>query len=288
MSTQVQSTPVNANLVLASGSRSGLKTPLMPGYYMIGRHSECQIRPKSKSVSRRHCLVHHQGSGVRVLDMDSTCGTTLNDQRIAPKCWVDLKAGDLLRLGKIGFHFEMDQTELAEPGDAKSGTASSMLTGEAWDTFDIAGFLDSADEADREKRYAKIRSEHQKKSDRDALEQDTLAHTNSPSKFITSNLSADNNESALTEVPSDRPTSSRTKAEARLKSQATKTKSKGSRLTSSFSGLASAMTSEGEDADRWKLILSVIFALAVLGFAAHKAYQFTSGPPLRVLHEIDS
>ena len=55
-----------AQLVLASGSRSGLAAPLFEGYYLIGRHEECQIRPKSRSVSRRHCLLHNHNGLLRV------------------------------------------------------------------------------------------------------------------------------------------------------------------------------------------------------------------------------
>ena len=102
---------MSATLVLAAGSRAGTEAPLLVGYYMIGREADCQIRPKSRSVSRRHCLVHHQGDGVRVFDLGSTSGTTINNKKIAPKSWVNLEDGDLLRLGKIGFHLRLGQTE---------------------------------------------------------------------------------------------------------------------------------------------------------------------------------
>ena len=49
---------MTVKLILATGSHAGMEETLKPGYYMIGRHEQCQIRPKSRSVSRRHCLLH--------------------------------------------------------------------------------------------------------------------------------------------------------------------------------------------------------------------------------------
>ncbi len=96
-----------ARLVLAVGSRAGREAPLQYGYYMIGRHSECQIRPKSRSVSRRHCLLFQDDTGLQVLDLNSTAGTRVNDLRIRPKTWIALRNGDMLRCGKVVFRVDL-------------------------------------------------------------------------------------------------------------------------------------------------------------------------------------
>ena len=185
----------------------------------------------------------------------------------------------------------MDQAENAEPANSEiveSKPTASIVSGEAWDTFDIAGFLDSADEADRAKRYEKIRDEHKKSSDRDVLEEDSFDPTSSSSGFVTGDSAGDSFQSSPTLMPADKPTTAKTKSDQSRKVQAVKAKPRNSRLKSSLRGLAAAMTSDGEEADKWKFVLATVLALAVLGFAAHRAYQFTSGPPVRVLNEIDS
>ncbi len=137
-------------LVLASGSRAGIRAELQTGYYLIGRHGECQIRPKSRSVSRRHCLLHVQPDYLAVLDLRSTSGTRLGAERLPPAVWVEVSPGDQLRCGKIAFDVVAEApVASAEP---------PMLRGEAWQEIDIAGFLQAADDDDREVRYETIRA----------------------------------------------------------------------------------------------------------------------------------
>ena len=129
---------------------------------MIGRHKECQIRPKSRSVSRRHCLLHRVDDHVRAIDLDSTSGTRLNDERVEPRKWFTLSDGDKLRCGKILFRVAIETAAETESGQADdAGEAGSMLAGEAWQEFDIAEYLQEADDADREERYESIRSQQQ-------------------------------------------------------------------------------------------------------------------------------
>ena len=90
-------------LVLANGSRAGLRAELQQGFYLIGRDSECQIRPKSRSVSRRHCLLHVEPDRLAVLDLRSTSGTRLGLEKLEPVVWVPIDAGDQIRCGKIAF-----------------------------------------------------------------------------------------------------------------------------------------------------------------------------------------
>ena len=97
-----------AQLILATGSHAGVAASIQLGYYMIGRHGECQIRPKSRSVSRRHCILHHTETQLLALDLDSSSGTYINGEKIIPNCWVKLNHGDQLhrnehpRQGGIG------------------------------------------------------------------------------------------------------------------------------------------------------------------------------------------
>ncbi|MSP12647.1 MAG: FHA domain-containing protein [Chloroflexi bacterium] len=56
-------------------------------------------------VSRRHARITHQGGQWMVEDLNSTNGTFLNGQRLAPVRPQPLKDGDALRLGKVQLSF---------------------------------------------------------------------------------------------------------------------------------------------------------------------------------------
>ena len=100
--------------------------PVHLGYYLIGRDRECQIRPKTRSVSRLHCLVYFGSKppepllnlradatgeitsgnsqlSFHVLDLNSTSGTQLNGQKIPPRQWHRVDDGTELRCGKIAW-----------------------------------------------------------------------------------------------------------------------------------------------------------------------------------------
>lgn len=147
---------------------------MMDGYYMIGRHAECQIRPKSRSVSRRHCIVQHAGGKLRVFDLESTSGTRLNEQPVQPRIWIDLNHGDQLRCGKILFDVRLEVLDDdtadqsgndAHQNDPGSGAQPSLVSGAALGEDDIAEFLSMADEDDRQERYASISKQHAHASD---------------------------------------------------------------------------------------------------------------------------
>lgn len=304
--------PIDATLVLAAGSRAGLEAPLMVGYYMIGRSSECQVRPKSKSVSRRHCLVHHQGHGVRIFDLGSTSGTRINDEKVTAKTWVDIQDGDLVRVGKIGFYLHAQQSEIQPNCTPSSQTVDStqqsnraqtqqspqgqeqksIVMGQAWDSFDVAGFLDSEDQADRAERYQKIREKHQQSSDSDVLDgdvldEDVLVDGSSASGFIVDS-NDDFDESQQTIVPErDLSASTQSKSPGKTSSsqqthRTSASKTPGPSMASRFGSLWAT-----DDPERRKIFLAAVLAVVVLLFAGYTFYQFTAGPPVRVLNEID-
>lgn len=145
----------SAKLILAAGSHAGLEEPLKTGYYMIGRHSECQIRPKSHSVSRRHCLIHRTEKGVCVYDLGSANGTVVNDNKLEPNQWVRLRDGDMLRCGKVSFKVAIDRTDEIRPNKPKGSPKNepSLGSGDAWKNFDLLAFLESEDDAERRETY---------------------------------------------------------------------------------------------------------------------------------------
>lgn len=52
-------------------------------------------------VSRKHCLIQKSGAGYEVIDLDSTNGTWIQEQRLVPHKLYPLPSGSLLRLGRM-------------------------------------------------------------------------------------------------------------------------------------------------------------------------------------------
>lgn len=253
-------------LILAQGSRAGTKASIQDGFYMIGRHAECQIRPKSRSVSRRHCLVHRRGTDVRVLDLGSSSGTTVNDLSLKPLEWQFVADGDEIRCGKVAFTVSIpaessipeNQTELPSDGTA------SVVQGEAWQDFDIASFLGNQDDADREKRYDEIRKRASEADEAEAHGFDDDRETGVDER--------DNDEASLA-TANIRPAKTRPPKKGRFK----KLPSRAGNLTPTFAGRE----------DQLKLIGAVLVAFAVIGFFVYQFVQFQSGPAVRVIKEMD-
>jgi len=72
---------------------------------MIGRGDDCQLRPQSGSVSRRHAEIVIEDGRVVVSDMGSSNGTLVNGERI--KAERELKTGDHLTVGPLEFEVQL-------------------------------------------------------------------------------------------------------------------------------------------------------------------------------------
>ncbi|WP_083904925.1 FHA domain-containing protein [Rhodopirellula sp. SWK7] len=142
-----------ARLVLSTGSRAGLRAPIHPGFYLIGRDKNCQIRPKTRSVSRVHCLLYFGVDRPRplddpsgemlspaqdtektngqfyVIDLNSTSGTKVDGEKIKPRKWVEVGSGTELRCGKMAWQVAVEPCEKAiaavNPGASKSPASQS-------------------------------------------------------------------------------------------------------------------------------------------------------------------
>lgn len=119
------------DLISLNGRNEGAVAHLKAGYWMIGRHRECQIRPKSSSVAERHCLIHVQENLAGVVDLESGEGTKVNEQELESKTWHKLADGDEIGCGKIRFRVvihanvpanrpDSEKRESNVPADAKS------------------------------------------------------------------------------------------------------------------------------------------------------------------------
>lgn len=155
---------MSVELKITRGSNRGTAAPIHPGYYLVGRHKDCQIRPKSRSVSRRHCLLLRNDDGFGALDLKSTRGTYVNGERIQPHRWRVLRDGDEIHFGKVAFTVAINEPALAaSTADLESSASSAVTpepiastpdtTPESFKSFDVAQFLEEEDAAEFENAY---------------------------------------------------------------------------------------------------------------------------------------
>ncbi|HVV81672.1 MAG TPA: FHA domain-containing protein, partial [Kofleriaceae bacterium] len=108
-------------LCIEDGSSRTVPLPA-GGELTIGRDPECGIRLADPQVSRRHAMITATTDGVRVTDLDSRHGTSVNGERLARAR--RLLSGDVITLGgavlvvhrssrAIGVRTVVDGAELA-------------------------------------------------------------------------------------------------------------------------------------------------------------------------------
>ena len=66
----------------------------------VGRAPRADFVVDAALVSRLHCRLTAAEDSVDVVDLDSTNGTYINDQRVKTGC---IKTGDRLRIGRVEF-----------------------------------------------------------------------------------------------------------------------------------------------------------------------------------------
>jgi pSer/pThr/pTyr-binding forkhead associated (FHA) protein len=105
-------------LVVASGKSAGRSISIKRNKLLIGRSEECDVRPLSEDVSRRHCAVHVGPVEVWVEDLGSRNGTFVNGTKIAGKTRVS--DGDIIRVGALEL-----KVSCSDPA-AKAGTEDDV------------------------------------------------------------------------------------------------------------------------------------------------------------------
>lgn len=78
-------------------SYRGHRIPVRTGETVVGRSPYCTLVVKDALVSRQHCAIHLDTNGLRVLDLQSTNGTRVNQKTIQGSCL--LRHGDTLQIG---------------------------------------------------------------------------------------------------------------------------------------------------------------------------------------------
>jgi predicted component of type VI protein secretion system len=95
-------------LLVIRGEPRGKYLVFPVGEFMIGRGSECHIRPNSDWVSRQHCLLRITRSTAHLRDLGSTNGTLLNGVRVVGES--RLCDGDKLQVGPLVFEARLEES----------------------------------------------------------------------------------------------------------------------------------------------------------------------------------
>ena len=95
-------------VVLNAGKSAGQTIPVNLAQFVIGRDPQCNLRPGSALISKRHCAILIKGEEVFVRDFDSTNGTVLND--VPLKGEVAIKNNDILKVGPLEFRVVIEAT----------------------------------------------------------------------------------------------------------------------------------------------------------------------------------
>lgn len=136
-------------VVMTPGKSEGKAIPITLAQFLIGRDPQCQLRPASASISKRHCAILVRSGKVFVRDLDSTNGTFVNETPV--KGEVELHHDDKLKIGPLLFGVCIEAKKLsareATPAPANTPPAPVKPTpppgksGEPVDDESVAAWL---------------------------------------------------------------------------------------------------------------------------------------------------
>jgi predicted component of type VI protein secretion system len=131
-------------VVMSQGKDAGKSIPITLSQFLIGRDPQCQLRPNSALISKRHCGLLVKNGKVFLRDFGSTNGTYVNDDLVQSEC--QLKHDDVLKVGPLTFRVHI---EGAVPVDKPTPPPPKPKAAEAGsDDESIAAMLLSLQEGD--------------------------------------------------------------------------------------------------------------------------------------------
>ena len=254
------------SLIVGFGTHAGVSADIREGIYMIGRDRECQIRPKSHSVSERHCLVQHHNETVRVFDLESDEGTFVNDVQLEPKTWQVLNHGDRLRCGKYWFdvaiYLREPQIKLSKLDDGSCDESNEQASDESIDVASIEDESESRSESD----YSLM--------DESDFAMDEFTQTSQPSGASASKDSPDRSaDSSTTSSKSPPPTKPTRLPKPKISHR------------SSSSSWQFSLNLGGSDA--WKVWVACVVLVATIGYLGWSLYDLKNGNQAKIVRGID-
>ncbi len=139
---------MEVKLIVSSGKQAGKAILVAGPTFLIGRGEECQLRPQSNLVSRKHCVITIEEGSAAIEDLGSTNHTYVNDEEIHERR--ELKNGDRLRVGMLGLDVQLTvsvggqkKPKVHSVQEAAARTIGSAPTSK--DDFDVSGWLGDDD-----------------------------------------------------------------------------------------------------------------------------------------------
>ncbi|MCA9155081.1 MAG: FHA domain-containing protein [Planctomycetales bacterium] len=151
---------MQVKLRVLEGKSAGMEVPIPGTKFLIGRGDDCQLRPKSDSISRRHCALLVRDSKLYIRDLKSRNGTYVNEERIEAE--QQLNPGDQIRIGRLAFEvcieYGLGGAKKPAVKDVKEAAVRAVSSANASDStsieMDITSWLEEADQIDRVRKLA--------------------------------------------------------------------------------------------------------------------------------------
>jgi pSer/pThr/pTyr-binding forkhead associated (FHA) protein len=103
-----------------SQPNGGIQLVRLKSDTLIGRSDDCNLRIRSKQVSRKHCQIELTKAGVCVRDLESSNGTFVNGKRISAHTSVPLSSGCRLMVGSVTFTVRFEAPVATRPPEIAS------------------------------------------------------------------------------------------------------------------------------------------------------------------------
>lgn len=143
-------------LKVKTGGHAGKLISVNHDKFLIGRSDECHLRPKSDSISRRHCAIVRKDGRILMVDLKSRNGTIVNGKKLDPKKAKILKDGDEIKVGKLEFVAVIEagvsnvkKSEVKNVKEAADRTVENVNDSRS-EVVDVSGWLEEADQVDRQ------------------------------------------------------------------------------------------------------------------------------------------
>ncbi|MGB7345572.1 MAG: FHA domain-containing protein [Pirellulaceae bacterium] len=190
---------MKVKLKVLGGSHDGKEISIGSEKFLVGRSESCQLRPKSESVSRKHCILVLRDNRLLIQDLKSRNGTYVNDKRLPSDKAKVLKPGDELRIGKLKFEVLIEhglqaakKPHVADVQDAAARTVEAGADSR-FEAVDVSSWLDEADQIDRVRKLSDPETRQFKLEDA----KKAASSTNSDSDEDSTDLSVDDSTAKL-------------------------------------------------------------------------------------------
>lgn len=111
-------------LVIARGGKyTGRRIALRRLPFIIGRDPQCDLRPTHMAISKTHCALEADDSGLVVRDLQSTNGTFVNGQLLRGEN-SPVHDGDIITIGPLAFAVQLSPARRQLPSEAADTTAA--------------------------------------------------------------------------------------------------------------------------------------------------------------------